>query len=193
MMEDGRIGETFNSTLYKCSECHYSTMNRSNFNKHQKTNKCLGSKLIKKQLKFIIKDNQIAELFDNDCGDDDTLESAGSGSSTSSYKSDDVVIKTKNEYVSGSIHYIFNNVHPKMAIITMTKTNEPNTYDFYKDIFQEPVIISVYTPDITDVESFVRSDMRTANLVDKDYIMHSEKSISSFIKYSIAYNSTLDH
>ena len=189
-MEAGCITDTFNSTVYKCL-CGYITLNKSNYNKHQKTSKCLNSPVIKKQLKFILKSGKIAELFDNDCKDD-IFESAGSGSSTLSYNSDDIVIKTKAEYVSGSIHYIFNATHPKMAIITTTNANESNIYDFYKNVYTEPVIISVYTPDITDVESIVRSGMSNDNFIDNNYVIHCEKAIGSFINHCITYNSTLD-
>jgi hypothetical protein len=184
MLANTSTVDKFCTTLYVC-ECGYSTINKSNANKHVKTNKCSEKKISKKKVQFLIDDDKILSLIKDPekTTIDDELETCISGESRLSdvtNESPDMIHRCSA--IPGLICYVYDKSYAKRAIIEVANM-QPHSeiHEYYSDMFRDPDIISIYTHDIKNIGSMVKDSMRKINIMDNDHVIHGTDSIRKFI------------
>ena len=184
--------DTFCSTLYVC-ECGYSTINKSNANKHVKTNKCAERTISKKKINFKINDDQILSFVKDPNRSEGImdLEPCSSGESNLSdvSESTDVIKEEQSCDIPGMICYMYDKTYAKRAFICTVAMGKKNTmHDYYKNLFRDPDVVSIYTPDIREIAIFVKDAMRKNNMMDDEHAIHGPESIRKFVEYVSDYN-----
>ena len=184
-------GDKFCSTVYVC-ECGYSTINKSNSNKHLKTNKCSERKITKKKVSFFINDDKILSLINppekTTLYEETDLEPAFSGESyisSVSHLSDrtdnSITIRPCNE-TPGLIYYAYDKSYAKRAIIDVAELlSQEELRDYYSNMFRDPDVISIYTHDIGKIEPMVKDSLRRLGMMDNNHVIHGIDSIRKFI------------
>jgi hypothetical protein len=210
-----RVVDKFSAITYVC-ECGYSTINKSNANKHVKTNKCSEKKIVKKKINFVINDDKILSLVTNSsthCMSDDIstgngyddistgngyddIRSCASGESCTTYMSNvshcSELIKVEGYGTPGLIHYVYDKTHSKRGLICTTPIIFKNAiHEYYKNLFRDPDITTIFTPDTRNVVTFVRGMLLKDNMIDNEYVIHCIDSIKKFTEYVTAYNISL--
>ena len=176
------LDNTFCSTLYAC-DCGYSTINKSNANKHVKTNKCLEKKISKKKINFTINDEKILNLVagSKNTEIDVDLESCSSAESNLSIISDSAEVIKQSRDIPGMVCYVYDKTYANRATIRTTTVCDTNEiYSLYKNVFRDPGIISIYVPDIKNIDTFVKNELNKNNMLDNDYVIHGMEAIIKF-------------
>ena len=201
-----RTFNSFNAISYVC-ECGYSTINKSNANKHLKTNKCSEKKLCKQKLSFKINDENVLSLVTDfvqpNINDDSmSLEKSLSGNSilSSCQSTNSLPTESDTEYkeynapgcAPGLIHYAYDKSHAKRALLGITPMgSQDEVYEHYNYVFKDPDIITIFTPNIKNIEAFVKNTMRKYNMMDREHIIHGPGCIRRFTECVLDYNVSL--
>jgi len=184
---------SFSAVSYVC-ECGYTTINKSNANKHTKTNKCNEKKISKAKMIFRINDENVLSLVTDTvspCMESCTSwESCISNLSVLSDETDTIKIERNGN--PGLIHYVYDKNHDKRASLdTSYISSKDELYEHYNNIHRDPEVISIFTPDITNVVSFVKDIMRKNNMMDREYVIHGPDTIRLFVECVSDYNISL--
>lgn len=183
----------FSAISYVC-ECGYTTLNKSNSNKHSKTQKCSDKKISQSKMRFRVNDENVMSLVTDAVSP--CLESCTSWEScisNLSVLSDETnTIRLERNDSPGLIHYVYDKNHDKRALFdTSSVSSKDELYEHYNNIYKDPEVISVFTPDITNVVSFVKDIMRKNNMMDREYVIHGPDTIRKFVDYVSDYNISL--
>lgn len=187
----------FSAISYVC-ECGYTTINKSNANKHAKTHKCSDKKISKSKMRFRVNDENVMSLVTDTgspCIDSCTswetcissLSIVSEGNSASEINS------VSNRDVSpGLIHYIYDKTHDKRASLdTSCISSKDDLYEHYTNVHRDPEVISIFTPDITNVTPFIKDIMRKNNIMDREHVIHGPETIKLFVDCVSDYNISL--
>jgi hypothetical protein len=162
-------------------------------------------------MNFVVDDGKLETLFKEsarDTYDDMLIEPCPSGESSVSTDSNvsnismtDVLTlnimstvghPTFPHNIPGLIHYVYDKDYAKLALINTTEIiSKHEIYEYYKNIFREPDIISIYTPDRTNIDTYIKKHMEKSGLMDKGYVIHGQDSMRNFIDYTSDYNINL--
>jgi hypothetical protein len=176
--------DKFCTTLYVC-DCGYSTINKSNANKHIKTNKCSEKKISKKKVQFLVDDGKILSLIkdpENTTVDDELEPSFSGDSRLSDIANDSPDMIHQCSATPGLICYVYDKSYAKRALIEVADMQpQGEIYGYYSDMFRDPDVISIYAHDIKKIEAVVKDSMRKMNMMKNDHVIHDTDSVRKFI------------
>ncbi len=186
--------DSFSAISYVC-ECGYTTINKSNANKHAKTNRCNEKKISKAKVIFRINDDNVLRLVTDTvspCIESCTSwESCISNLSVLSDETDTVKIERIDDN-AGLIHYVYDKNYDKRASLdTSCISSKDELYEHYSNIYRDPEVISVFTSDIRGVVTFVKDIMIKNNMMDREHVIHGPDSIRKFVECVSDYNISL--
>lgn len=194
--------KSFHTILYTC-ECGYNTIDKSNSNKHSKTEKCKDHKIHKKKVEVIPygpEIQQVVQDFENLKHDYEELVS-NSSSGSIQLEIEERSIRLKNEmeklerekkYIPGVVYYVTDGEFPRTALIGVdTNTDIKNLHNVFTTTYETPNTVCLFTRDTRYIVEFVINKLHDDGLKtsgSSNRVIHCGDTITKFIQYVKLYN-----
>jgi hypothetical protein len=194
--------KSFHTILYTC-ECGYNTIDKSNSNKHSKTEKCKKHKIVKKKVEVIPygpEIQQVVQDFENLKQDYEELVS-NSSSGSIHLEIEERSIRLKNEmeklerekkYIPGIVYYVTDGEFPRTALIGVdTNTDIKNLHNVFTSTYENPSAVYLFTRDIRAIVEFIINKLDDDGLKTRgpsNRVIHCGDSVTKFIRYVTMYN-----